>query len=573
MKARLAVPLVLCVGVLGISGTASAQYSPGGGAEVQGKIGSKKRPFDNKRVPPRVEKALGGHVEVTPTGIYRVDVGSGPDVFTHGPDPVPPELRKDRPPGYDPLAHSKYGNEAIRAPQCAASVDGDYYQHLIYMHATGTTDHWSTVAPEMVEEMFQINYALNRDSVASGGPSADYKVLCGGPQGDQVVVSDVQSTAPATFNGVTTALRNQGFNKQNVDYTIFYDGDPTVPQCGVGGFFSDESLSANNINNLGNNHGITWVGCWENNAFNATTMHENGHNQGAVQYNAPHSTGDGAHCFDNVDVMCYNDGGDLDPGPPLSPCANPAPANEIPRYDCGFDTYFDSAPENGEYLANNWNIGSPLNRFIVFGAGGGGNQPPSAAFTYNCNNLSCQFTDTSTDDVGIASRDWDFGDGGSSTATNPSHTYSSSGTYTVTLDVTDTPNGAADSVQVPITVSDGAPTTLFSGVPESRTAGAQDTFDRFKIRVPRSAKKITIKTSGQQCSFVSPDLCVPDLDLYVAIGFEPDLDNYHCRPFRYGINERCVRHAPGIKGTHHIGVYNFAAAPGTPYTIKATVKR
>ncbi len=32
--------------------------------------------------------------------------------------------------------------------------------------------------------------------------------------------------------------------------------------------------------------------CWNG----STPMHENGHNQGAVQYDAPYSTGDGAHC-------------------------------------------------------------------------------------------------------------------------------------------------------------------------------------------------------------------------------------------------------------------------------------
>ena len=45
----------------------------------------------------------------------------------------------------------------------------------------------------------------------------------------------------------------------------------------------------------------------------APPMHENGHNQGAVQYDAPYSTGDGAHCCDENDVMCYADGGDLNP--------------------------------------------------------------------------------------------------------------------------------------------------------------------------------------------------------------------------------------------------------------------
>jgi hypothetical protein len=37
------------------------------------------------------------------------------------------------------------------------------------------------------------------------------------------------------------------------------------------------------------------------------------------------------------------------------------------HFDCGWDTYFDSSPEAGEYLASSWNIGSSVNRFIHFG--------------------------------------------------------------------------------------------------------------------------------------------------------------------------------------------------------------
>lgn len=50
-----------------------------------------------------------------------------------------------------------------------------------------------------------------------------------------------------------------------------------------------------------------------------------------------------------------------------------------------------------------------------------------------CNNIPIQFTDTSNF---ATSWSWTFGDGGTSTQQNPSHTYAANGTYTVTLTVT-----------------------------------------------------------------------------------------------------------------------------------------
>ncbi len=84
------------------------------------------------------------------------------------------------------------------------------------------------------------------------------------------------------------------------------------------------------------------------------------------------------------------------------------------------------------------------------------NQSPTAAFTYSCNELDCTFTDQSTDSDGsVVSWSWAFGDGGSSTLQNPSHTYACGGDYTVTLFVTDD-GGRSGSTAQTVTVTSNA---------------------------------------------------------------------------------------------------------------------
>ncbi len=83
-------------------------------------------------------------------------------------------------------------------------------------------------------------------------------------------------------------------------------------------------------------------------------------------------------------------------------------------------------------------LSSTMTQTVTTGTAPGGNQAPVARFTSSCTGGSCSFNgSTSSDDVGITSYAWAYGDGGTGSGVTSNHTYAASGAYQVTLTVTD----------------------------------------------------------------------------------------------------------------------------------------
>ncbi len=81
---------------------------------------------------------------------------------------------------------------------------------------------------------------------------------------------------------------------------------------------------------------------------------------------------------------------------------------------------------------------------------------PTANFSSSVSGLTATFTDSSTDVGGsITGHSWTFGDGATSTATNPSHMYAAAGPYSVTETVTDS-GGKTASHTSSVTVTGGS---------------------------------------------------------------------------------------------------------------------
>jgi len=74
--------------------------------------------------------------------------------------------------------------------------------------------------------------------------------------------------------------------------------------------------------------------------------------------------------------------------------------------------------------------------------------PPTACFSASCTGLTCTVdASCASDDIGILSYAWSFGDGATGSGVTASHTYTTSGQQTVTLTVTDAGNPGVSTTQ------------------------------------------------------------------------------------------------------------------------------
>ena len=499
--------------------------------------------------------APGPKIEKLSNGLELLTLSDGRKFFTHGPDPKP-----------------SFGDPSMfdisRPPVCATSN----YQQVLYGHLSALPNRIDEVAGDIRAAVKNMNALLNKEAVASGNVNADYKVLC--DESGEVSIGEFTSLSP-DYVSVFDAAAAAGFNDPDTKYSIFFDFEGGV--CGVGTFNEDESPGAGNKNNSGG-YAVSYDSCW----FDRTPMHENGHNMGAVQPDAPYSTGSGGHCYEDDDVMCYSpDGGDKHQEGTVMNCPGRV------YYDCGYDTYFDAAPEAGEFLYDHWNIGSRVNEYIQFGETPTppppppvGNQPPGGTFSRSCINETCRFTAYTWDDSEVNSVVWDFDDGTRSGKRSPTHTYSVAGVHTVTLTVTDDEflsSQAVKTVKVYTPDPDLSVTTLWGQGWLDENAPPTDKWMYYKIQVPQGARDLRF-TLDTYCSLCQPATqpalipclieCMPNFDLFIKKGSIPTQQDFDCSS----------RHQPQLvlssqeyetcdlgdlnEGFYYIGIRNVSAAEG-----------
>ncbi|MER5641772.1 collagenase [Kitasatospora sp. NPDC002227] len=189
------------------------------------------------------------------------------------------------------------------------------------------------------------------------------------------------------------------------------------------------------------------------------------------------------------------------------------------------------------------------------------NQPPTAAIAAVVSGLNVSFTDASKDADGtIASRSWDFGDGSTSTAANPAHSYAKSGTYTVKLTVTDN-QGATASASQAVTVA-GTPEctdpdtrVLGKNCGRSNLSATTGNYKYFYLLLPSGVSTLKINASGG----------TGNADLYYSNNGWATTSNYSTASVRTGNTESLTIKNPPA-GYTYLSLYAKAGFSGVTLT-------
>jgi hypothetical protein len=335
-----------------------------------------------------------GPVQPAADGLLKVRLDSGEVMLTHGGDPA--EI--DPSEGDDPLGEGlpaappdpndedgPIESAGTGPPYVCAYAPKQRSIRVLYAAPGAETEVGEDTIARIRRVMISANNKLYDESVASGGRSnpARLRFVC--DKKDEITVTGVD-VPRGDFATVVSRVKRASYTDRYLKYVVF----STLEQdgmCGEANQYPDDRLSRQNLANRGaynevvegenvaeGTYAIAYgKRCWQTDV----ALHENAHTMGAVEDEAPDASKRG-HCNDGMDVMCYDDRSpkDVDKGVPNTYSGDVCTLGPRgTRYDCEYDTYFDTHPEPGSWLDSHWNLGHPYNLALAFQAAPGYHEP------------------------------------------------------------------------------------------------------------------------------------------------------------------------------------------------------
>jgi hypothetical protein len=332
------------------------------------------------------------------------------EACTHGPDPAPPGVDVSDP---VPVAEvreraAEFGDEpgepdvAEAPPVCEGDGESGKRVQAIYARASDKPDRYASVLTSIRTFAEAMDRTFDDSAAVTGGSRRVRFVTTPACQidVDNVVLPE---EGDDTLGNTIAALRDLGYDASDRKYSVWVDANV---YCGIAQIFND----SNKVNNTNDGRsGVlgmvarTDVGCWGR-ALESVEAHELTHNLGGVQPTAPHASAN-HHCWDEADLMCYDDSGPED-GIIATPNGGShalesicTPTTTFRRLlDCNSDDYFHTNPAANSYLATRWNVadssflidlGQPLDTTITSASPPLGD--PTPTFTFSSNRAAATF--------------------------------------------------------------------------------------------------------------------------------------------------------------------------------------
>lgn len=307
----------------------------------------------------------------TGNGLYKLIFPDGHTSYTHG---------------QDQLAHTT-GNAIANVPTAPVSPvcanPGEPYNHLIIN---------ADADPSVALRAASLANGIINNEGRRFGANVNYRFDCSGSNINitKFALNSSGQNSNQDFYSIRNQLVGAGFTDPKAKYWVWTNRG--YLGSGIGEFQPDDSPTINNANNQGPTFALTYGNGSSPSTLAVVMAHENGHNQGAVQYSAPDSDGN-IHCTDGA-IMCmiYN-------GSQIS----------YSGFDVNNNGYFNPRPPAGSYLASHWNIGGPYDCFVSNSLypypcrdSLPPNAPPNFRLTAKTDTTASLAWDPATDNVGVA---------------------------------------------------------------------------------------------------------------------------------------------------------------------------
>ena len=310
-----------------------------------------------------------------PCAAHPFEIRVGGDVLgcTHGPDPMPDDVRDAGRVDLSDLRAraATLGPEGVTGSDggipCVGTGTSGLRTVAIYAYPSDGASRYAEIAPLIRTWAGEVDDVID---ISAGQTGGSRHVRWFHDESCTLEVREVALSTTAVFGGTRDAFTemigdmiDDGYDRYDRRYLVWVDASSfDTGICGIAMTAYDETPGSTNLHNGGANADIGLFGrvdrdCWGRPApADLVEAHELIHTMGAVQPHAPDtsSVDDGTyvymygHCVDEYDTMCYADGSPKD-------LRYECPESQERLLDCGDDTYFNTNPSNGSYLDEHWN--------------------------------------------------------------------------------------------------------------------------------------------------------------------------------------------------------------------------